>query len=55
MTGSVSGLGVPREALVSGLMLAAIVAVAALVTGFAFGANSERIATLFLSYLCAVL
>ncbi|HTN98613.1 MAG TPA: branched-chain amino acid ABC transporter ATP-binding protein/permease [Nordella sp.] len=39
----------------SGLMLAAVVAVAALVTGFAFGANGERIATLFLIYLCAVL
>ena len=49
------GLGVPKEALVSGLMLAAIVAVAALITGFAFGANGERIATLFLIYLCAVL
>jgi len=49
------GLGVSRESLISGLMLAAIVAVAALVTGFAFGANGERIATLFLIYLCAVL
>ena len=49
------GLGVPKEALVSGLMLAAIVAVAAVITGFAFGANGERIATLFLIYLCAVL
>lgn len=39
----------------SGLVLAGIVAVAALVTGFAFGANGERIATLFLIYLCAVL
>ncbi|QIG49708.1 branched-chain amino acid ABC transporter ATP-binding protein/permease [Nordella sp. HKS 07] len=36
-------------------MLAALVAVGALVTGFAFGANGERIATLFLIYLCAVL
>lgn len=49
------GLGVSRESLISGLMLAAIVAVGALVTGFAFGANGERIATLFLIYLCAVL
>ncbi len=49
------GLGVSRESLISGLMLAAIVAVATLVTGFAFGANGERIATLFLIYLCAVL